>query len=141
MNSELEEGLKTWLIAEGVAVPIFTGFAADKQPTKDQTVTVFVDSAPRVVGPLYRAMVKFIVATPPHDEADPAASLGNHRATVATIRALLEDHDETTLKATIAAETSLTSKGGFLSGSGDSTIEGGRWITTLDFIAGISTAG
>jgi hypothetical protein len=139
MNSELEEGLKTWLEDEGVAVPLFTGFTGDEQPTDEQTVTVFTSNAERVTGPLYRATINFIVSTPPHDENTPQASLADHRATVNSIRALLEDHDETTLKTSLEASTSLFFHGGFLRSGGEATIEGGRWVTTLDFLAGIAT--
>lgn len=138
MNSTLESGLKDWLIVEGVAVPVFTGFTGGAQPTKDQTVTVFVPDSERAAGPLYRSTVKFIIATPPHDETDPDASLANHRATVGTIRGLLEAELDS-LKTTIEANTSLYWHGGYMRDGGESTIDGGKWVTTIDYLAGIAT--
>lgn len=139
MNNEIEIALKEWLTVENVSALTFTGFTGDAQPPDEQTVTVFVPTVERVVGPLYRATVNFIVATPPHDEATPAASLAAHRVTVAAIQALLEDHDVTSLKTTIENESSLYGRGGWLRDSGTAEIESGKWVTTLDFLLGIST--
>lgn len=138
MNSALEERLKTWLSGEGIAVPLFTGFTSDKQPQDDQTLTVFVQDAERSVGPLYRATCLFIVSTPPHDDENPDTSLGNHRSTVETVRDLLED-PPASLGSVIGATGELEFRGGFMRDGGESSIEGGRWVTTIDFIAGIST--
>lgn len=139
MNSELEEGLKAWLESTGLTVPIFTGFTHEQQPTDAQTVTIFANTAERRVGPLYRVTVNFIVATPPHSQDNFPASLAEHRETVSAIRPLLEDHDETTLKASLEETTSLFFHGAFLESGGDSSIEGGRWVTTMSFLMGVAT--
>lgn len=140
MNAILEEGLKVWLAAEGVVEPIFTGLTSDKQPVDDQTITVFVRDTPRTVGALYRANCSFTIATPSRDESTPEEALAHHKTTCETVRALLEGFAATTLKASLEASTSLFFRGGFLKSGGSSGVDGGKWITTIEFVAGISTA-
>lgn len=137
-NTKAEEGFEEWAKIEGIAIPVFRGFSGKVQPSDDQTLTIYVKESERVVGPLYRATCFFIIATPPHDEDDPEASLGNHQATVDVIRDLLEDPPESIAPA-LESTAGLFYRGGFMRDGGENTIEGGRWVTTIDFLAGIAT--
>ena len=139
MNSALEETFKLWLTAEGFTVPLFTGFTGVKQPTNDQTITIFVSDAERAASVLYRATVNLMIATPPHDDGDATLALGNHRATVEAVRGLLED-PPVALKTTIEANSALYYRGGWMTDGGENSIDGGRWVTTIEFMAGISTS-
>jgi len=140
MNSELESGFKTWLVEEGVAGEIFTGFTGEVQPSDSQTLTIFVPDCEHIVGPLYRATVRFIVSTPSHDDDDPQVSLANHRAKVGEVRALLQGFKTSTMKESLETSTAFLSRGGHLQNGGEATINGGDWLTTLVFVAGIATA-
>lgn len=139
MTPEIEAALKTWLEGEGIS-PVFTGLDSANHPSDAQTVTIFVSEAPRATGPLYRATCNFIVATPPQADDDLAASLAAHRATASQLRALLESPDSESLSNALESVAALYYRGGWLRDGGASTVDDGKWLTTFDFVAGISTS-
>ena len=140
MEPELEAALKTWVVAENVAPVgnVFTGFTGDEQPTNDQTLTILARATDRRASVLYRVTCDFIIATPPHDGGSPATALPAHQTLVAAVRTLLET-PPASLKTTIDTDTDLFSRGSWMMEGGEQAIDGGRWVTIIPFLLGIST--
>lgn len=140
MNTHSEKGLQAWLESDLTNPPaVHTGLTAEEIPPEDQIISCYVERSQRAAGPLYRFFAKVIVSTPPHEGDDPEAALEKHRAVVAAVRTLLASPDNTNVQPLFDAASGLFWKGGFHQGELEG-VDSGRWITTLDFIGGISTA-
>jgi hypothetical protein len=140
MTSNAEFGLQEWLQNALTDPPaIHTGLTAEVIPPESQVISCYVERSERAAGPLYRLFSRLIVSTPSHEGDDAAAALASHKAIVGEIRALLENPDATDIETDFNTGSGLTWKGGYFRGESEG-IDSGRWITTLDFIAGISTA-
>lgn len=131
--SAVEAALKEWLIREGVSAdaPIVMGLDVAELPIDTSCVVAGCTDVEMVVGPLRKAQVAVVVATPMH-----VATLAQHRALVEQVADLVEDYDNTSLAACVEEEA-----GAFLRGiapkDGTNDEEGGRWLTSVPFIMGL----
>lgn len=131
--SAVEAALKEWLTREGVSndAPIVMGLDVEEVPIDTQCVVAGCTDVEFVVGPLRKAQVAIVVASPMH-----TTTLGQHRALVERVAELVEDYDNTSLGVCVEEEA-----GAFLRGiapkDGTNEEEDGRWLTSVPFIVGL----
>lgn len=142
MNHLSERALKEWLITEGLAVPIYTGLNGTEINGDEQLISCYCANSEHVAGPLHTVNVEIILSTPPHHSGDDdaEASLSEHSSVLATLRGLIEDFDQTSLKTVFEAETPYRFAGGFLEGE-DENVDEDRWISKINFKFGVDTSG
>jgi len=142
MNANVELGLRDWLDSslEDGHPAVHTGLTGEEIPPEHPIVTVYVDRSQRAAGPLYRAFAKVIVSTPPHQGDDSGEAVESHRETCEAVRAILQAPDAADPESAFNSASGLHWKGGFLQGENEG-VSDGRWITTFDFLVGLSTAG
>jgi|SRR6056300_1642678 len=141
MNHLSERAFKEWLLTEGVAVPIYTGLNGTEIDGDEQLISCYCAQSEHVAGPLYTANVEIILATPPHHSSldDSEESLSEHSSVLSTLRGLIEDFDENSLKTVFEAETPYRFAGGFLEGE-DEQVDESRWISKINFKFGVDTS-
>ena len=139
MTPDIEKALAEWLATEEIDASPFTALDSKLQPNDAQTVTIFVSDAPRAVGPLYRATCNFIVSTPPLADEEMSDALTRHRSKSRELHDLLASPPAVSLANALETVSSLYYRGAFLRDGGASTVDEGRWITTLEVTLGIST--
>ena len=140
MNSSIENALKLWLQNEGIkTTTIHTGLTGDNISQSDQFITCYVSDSQHVVGKLHKTNIAIVVVTPPHSNTanNEATALTAHRTLVTTVTGLIDDFDNNSLRTIFDANTSYTFSGGFLN-SEETGIDDERWVTTLNFMIGVS---
>lgn len=142
MNTQIEAGLKAWLedALPAESPEVFAGLTASVVPPALPSLHCYVSNSQRAAGPLFRGFAKVIVSTPAHEGDDADAALAGHRSRVAALRAVLESPDANDPETAFNDASGLFWKGGFLQGEAES-VDSGRWITSMDFLCGVSTSG
>lgn len=141
MNTQIEAGLKAWMEeALELDMPVFPGLTADEVDPSAPSLHCYVGSSQRAAGPLHRGFAKIIISTPAHAGDDSESALLGHRERVAVIRELLANPDASEPEGAFNSASGLHWKGGFLQGESEG-VDAGRWVTTMDFLCGVSTSG
>lgn len=137
----VEKGLKVWLEAEGVTVPVHTGITHEEIPPEAQIVSCYCPSSEHVIGPLYKANVQIIIATPPHADAgdDRSASLGSHSALITQVEGLVDGYAGNSLRTEFDTETGYTFSG-LWKPDGQGAPDSGRWVHTINIQVGVQTS-
>ncbi|WP_038168556.1 hypothetical protein [Verrucomicrobium sp. BvORR106] len=129
----VEASLKEWLTREGVNndAPIVMGLDVEEVPIDTQCVVAGCTDVEMVVGPLRKAQVSIVIASPMH-----TSTLAGHRALVARVADLVEDYDNTSLATCVEEEAGAFLRGIFPKDGGNDE-ENGRWLTAVPFIMGL----